>query len=171
MTKNDLALNEYNPYYQQYIQKAGDVSLYEGLKVNSTAAVVFFESISEEKLELRYEAGKWTIKEVVQHLIDTERVFGYRALCIARGDKTLFPSYDQDEYVVRCQANARSISDLVTEYKAVRLASITLFDSFSNEMLKRIGIAGSSNLSPRAVAFIIMGHENHHCEIIKERYL
>ena len=65
MTKNDLALNEYNPYYQQYIQKAGDVSLYEGLKVNSTAAVVFFESISEEKLELRYEAGKWTIKEVV----------------------------------------------------------------------------------------------------------
>ncbi|WP_040281995.1 DinB family protein [Psychroserpens damuponensis] len=171
MTKDDLTVAEYNPYYQQYIQKAGEVTILEGLRVNGDATIAFLESISEEKLEYRYADGKWTIKEVVQHIIDTERIFAYRALCIARADKTLFPGYDQDEYVVSCEANNRSMISLINEYKAVRLASIILFESFSSEMLQRIGIASNSNLSPRAVAFILIGHENHHCEIIKERYL
>ncbi|TXE15651.1 DinB family protein [Psychroserpens burtonensis] len=171
MTKEDLSINEYNPYYHQYIQKAGDVTISVGLKDNGDTTVLFLESIPEEKLEFRYEEGKWTIKEIIQHLIDTERVFTYRALCIARKDKTLFPGYDQDAYVVSCEANKRSMSSLMNEYKAVRLASIIMFESFSYEMLTRIGIASNSNLSPRAVAFITIGHENHHCEIIKERYL
>ncbi|MFD2917742.1 DinB family protein [Psychroserpens luteus] len=171
MTKEDLAIDEYNPYYQQYIQKAGDATISEGLKENGDATIAFLESIPEEKLEYRYEEGKWTIKEIIQHLIDTERVFTYRALCIARKDKTLFPGYDQDEYAVNCEANNRSMYSLMNEYKTVRLASIILFESFSSEMLKQIGIASNSNLSPRAVVFITIGHENHHCEIIKERYL
>jgi DNA-dependent RNA polymerase auxiliary subunit epsilon len=171
MTKDDLALNEYNPYYKQYVQKAGDVTLSKGLKDNGAATIIFLESISEEKLEYRYEVGKWTIKEIIQHLIDTERVFAYRALCIARNYKSFFPGYDQDEYVVSSEANARSMSSLMIEYKAVRLASIALFESFSNEMLKQIGVASNSNLSPRAVAFITIGHENHHCDIMRERYL
>jgi hypothetical protein len=171
MTKEDLSINEYNPYYQQYIQKAGDVSISVGLKDNGDATVLFLESIPEEKLESRYQEGKWTIKEIIQHLIDTERVFAYRALCIARKDKTLFPGYDQDAYVVSCEANKRSMSSLMNEYKTVRLASIIMFESFSYGMLTRIGVASNSNLSPRAVAFITIGHENHHCEIIKERYL
>ncbi|MFT5243480.1 MAG: DNA-dependent RNA polymerase auxiliary subunit epsilon [Psychroserpens sp.] len=171
MTKEGLSVNEYNSYYEQYIKKAGDVTVTEGLKDNGDVTIAFLESISEEKLEFRYEEGKWTVKEIIQHLIDTERVFAYRALCIAREDKTLFPGYDQDEYAVSSQANNRSMYDLMNEYKAVRLASIILFESFSTEMLKRIGIASNSNLSPRAVAFITIGHENHHCEIIRERYL
>ena len=114
---------------------------------------------------------KWTIKEIIQHIIDTERIFTYRALCIARKDKSLFPGYDQDDYAVNSEANNRSMISLMNEYKSVRLSSIILFESFSSEMLKRIGIASNSNLSPRAVAFITIGHENHHCEIIKERYL
>jgi hypothetical protein len=171
MTKDDLSVDEYNPYYEQYIKKAGDVSISEGLKDNGDVTIAFLESISEEKLEFRYAEGKWTIKEIIQHIIDTERVFTYRALCIARKDKTLFPGYDQDEYAVNSEANNRSMFSLMNEYKAVRLASIILFESFSAEMLKRVGVASNSNLSPRAVAFITIGHENHHCEIIKERYL
>jgi hypothetical protein len=158
MTKEDLSINEYNPYYQQYIQKAGDVSISVGLKDNGDATVLFLESIPEEKLESRYQEGKWTIKEIIQHLIDTERVFAYRALCIARKDKTLFPGYDQDAYVVSCEANKRSMSSLMNEYKTVRLASIIMFESFSYGMLTRIGVASNSNLSPRAVAFFKIGH-------------
>ena len=171
MTKDDLLKDEYNPYYQQYILKAGGATILEGLKTNGNITVSFLESIPVEKLEYRYDKGKWTIKEVVQHLIDTERVFTYRALCIAREDKTLFPGYDQDQYVASSEANGRSLDALLREYKALRLTSSALFESFSEDMLRRIGIASNSNLTPRAVAFIIIGHENHHCEIIKERYL
>nr|WP_321223698.1 DinB family protein [uncultured Psychroserpens sp.] len=171
MTKEDLSIDEYNPYYQQYIQKAGDATILNGLQENGDATIEFLESIPEEKLEYRYQDNKWTVKEIIQHLIDTERVFTYRAMCIARKDKTLLPGYDQDEYAVNSEANNRSMISLMNEYKAVRLASIILFESFSAEMLPRIGIASNSNLSPRAVAFITIGHENHHCEIIKERYL
>ncbi|MGC1473400.1 MAG: DinB family protein [Psychroserpens sp.] len=171
MTKDDLSKGEYNPYYQNYIEKAGSVKLHEGLKANADLTVSFLESIPEHKFEYRYEDGKWTVKEIMQHLIDTERVFTYRALCIARKDKTLFPGYDQDQYVVSCEANLRSYSSLINEYKAVRLATSVLFESFTRPMLTEIGTASSSNLSPRAVAFIIIGHENHHCQIIKDRYL
>ena len=171
MTKEDLSNDEYNPYYQSYIKKAGSYSLQEGLQDNGDATIAFLESIPEDKLEYRYAEGKWSIKEIIQHLIDTERVFTYRALAIARNDKSLFPGYDQDVYAEISEADARSMFDLMNEYKAVRLASIILFESFSEAMLTRIGIASNSNLSPRAVAFITIGHENHHCEIIKERYL
>lgn len=171
MTKDDLSKNEYNPYYGTYIEKAGSMSLHKGLKDNGDATIAFLESIPEEKLEYRYEEGKWTIKEIIQHLIDTERVFTYRALCIARKDKTLFPGYDQDEYASTCDANRRSMYSLMNEYKAVRLATIILFESFSDEMLVEIGTASNSNLSPRAVAFITIGHENHHSGVIRERYL
>jgi len=171
MTKDDLSKTEYNPYYQTYIEKAGEATINEGLKENGDLTIAFLESIAEDKLEYRYEEGKWTIKEIIQHLVDTERVFTYRALCIARKDKTLFPGYDQDKYAANCEANKRSMYSLMNEYKAVRLASIILFESFTEEMLTRIGIASNSNLSTRAVAFITIGHENHHCEIIRERYL
>lgn len=171
MTKDDLTKDEYNPYYQTYIEKAGAVRMHKGLKNNGDATIAFLESIPEDKLEYRYDEGKWTIKEIIQHLIDTERIFTYRALCIARKDKTSFPGYDQDDYVETCEANKRSIHSLMNEYKAVRLATIILFESFSEEVLTQIGTASNSSLSPRAVAFITIGHENHHCEVIKERYL
>ena len=171
MTREDVLKDEYNPYYQQYILKSGNATILEGLKANGDKTISFLETIPQDKLEYQYEEGKWTIKEIIQHLIDTERIFTFRALCIAREDKTLFPGFDQDEYVVTSKANHRLISDLLQEYKALRLASINLFEGFSQEMLRCVGIASNSNLTPRAVAFIIVGHENHHCEIIKERYL
>ncbi|WP_460218989.1 DinB family protein [Psychroserpens sp. MEBiC05023] len=171
MTKDDLLKNEYHPYYQTYVEKAGSLALHEGLKINGDATIAFLESIAEDKLEYKYEEGKWTIKEIIQHLIDTERVFMYRALCIARKDRTLFPGYDQDHYAAHCDANRRSMISLMNEYKAVRLSSILLFESFTEDMMTQIGTASNNSLSSRAVAFIIIGHENHHCEVIKERYL
>jgi hypothetical protein len=171
MTRKDVSNDEYNPYYQQYILKAGNAPMLEGLQANGDEIISFLESIPEDKLEYRYEEGKWTIKEIIQHLIDTERVFTYRALCIARNDKTLFPGFDQDEYVLSSDANSRTLGALLKDYKALRLASANLFKGFSKDMFCRIGIASNSNLTPRAVAFIIIGHENHHCDIIKERYL
>ncbi len=171
MRREDVLKDEYNPYYEQYILKSDNATILEGLKVNGDKIVAFLEAISQDKLEYRYEDGKWTIKEVIQHLIDTERIFTYRALCIAREDKSLFPGFDQDDYVVSSKANSRSINDLLKEYKILRSSTVQMFESFSADMLRCKGIASNSSLTPRAVAFIIMGHENHHCEVVRERYL
>ncbi len=171
MTKDDLNNDEYNLFYQSYIQRTGSLDLYEGLKVNGNNTIDFFEGVPEDKLNVRYAEGKWTIKEILQHLIDTERIFGYRALCISRGDQTLFPGFDHEAYVVNCDANDRSMHDLVNEYKAVRLSTLMLFNSFSADMLLKMGIASNNSLSVRACGFIIIGHEMHHCQIIKEKYL
>ncbi len=171
MTRDDLSKNEYNPYYEGYIIKAGSRTIDSGLKSNADEVVSFFEAIPENKLEYRYAEGKWTIKEILQHIVDTERIFTYRALCFARQDKTPLPGYEQDDYANVCRANNRPMRALIDEYVAVRAASVSLFNSFSEDMLKQIGNASNSNLSVRAVAFILLGHENHHCTIIRERYL
>src|SRR5690606_27112498 len=123
------------------------------------------------KLDYRYAQDKWTIKEILLHLIDTERVFAYRAMCIARKDLTELPGFDQDAFVVHSHANERSVESLLSEYRNVRMATVSLFDSFDLRGLEQIGVANGSDLSVRAIVFIIIGHENHHLQIIKERYL
>lgn len=171
ITKDDLNQNEFDPYYKGYIDKTTGLSLKEGLKISGDNTINFLESIPLEKLEYRYQEGKWTIKEIIQHLIDTERIFTYRALRIARKDKTKLPGFDQDDFASVSHANERSIDDLMNDYKAVRLSTLILFDSFTEEMLQNIGTASDSPLSVRAVSFITIGHEIHHCQIIQERYL
>ncbi len=171
MTVKDLRADEYNPYYDAYLRKTKHVTLKEGLRGNLEPIISFLESIPEHKLDYRYSEGKWTIKEIILHVIDTERIFTYRALCIARQDQTMFPGYDQDAYVPTSNANARSLQNLLAEYKAVRLATIALFDSFDDVVLLQKGTASNSVVSVRALGFILLGHENHHCAIIRERYL
>ncbi|MEZ4855970.1 MAG: DinB family protein [Gelidibacter sp.] len=171
MIAKDLTVGEYNPYYQTYIDKANALAIPEGLSANSKSVVAFFESIPKDKLEYRYAEGKWTIKELLHHIIDTERIFAYRALRVARKDKTPLPGFDENEYVLPAKSNDRSIESLLNEYKAVRQATLALFETFTNEMLIEIGTASNSPISARAIGFIITGHENHHCEVVKERYL
>lgn len=171
MTKDQLNKNEFSPYYQAYIDKAGDLELITGLDKNGEEMLSFLESISEDKYDYAYAEGKWTIKEVIQHIIDTERIFTYRALSFARKDKTPLPGYEQDDYAVTSNANKRSKLSLLNEYKALRLSTLSLYESFSQEMLLEIGNASNSDMSVRATGFILIGHENHHCQIIKERYL
>jgi uncharacterized damage-inducible protein DinB len=171
MTKDDLKSGEFNPYYGTYIKKTVGLTLKDDLKSSGEKLISFLKSIPPDKLEFRYADGKWTIKEIIQHLMDAERIFTYRALRIARKDQTPLPGFEQDDYVIPSQANKRSIEDLINEFKAIKAATVSLFDSFSDEMLMALGKASNSPISVRAIGFIIMGHEIHHCEVIKERYL
>ena len=171
MTAKDLTLKEYKPFYQTYINKAQDVDLKQSLRENFERVLDFLNTILEDKLEYRYAEGKWTIKEVIQHLIDAERIFAYRALRIARQDQTPLPGFEENDYVPTSFANDRSRAELLADYKAVRQATVSLFDSFRDDMLFQMGTASNSPISVRALGFITIGHENHHCQVIKERYL
>jgi len=170
---NSLALDasEYHSYYKPYIAALGDVDLLVNLKEGLQSFLKFIETIPEDKLSYSYEDGKWSVAEVIVHLIDTERIFQYRALRFARNDKTAVIGFDQDFYVPNSKANLRTKKSIALEYKSVREASITLFESFDEENLKNLGTASGSNMSVRALDFVICGHLEHHKNSIKERYL
>lgn len=171
MHASSLSEKEYNSYYQRYIDQASGMPLQEGLAEGLLETSKFFESIPKDKLEFRYASGKWTPKEILLHLIDTERVFAYRALHFARADNVTIRGFEQDEFAANSHANERSLEDLLQEYLAVRTASIVLFKSFAPNILLRKGMASDAILSVRAAGFIICGHEKHHMDIIRERYL
>nr|WP_321412933.1 DinB family protein [uncultured Allomuricauda sp.] len=171
MVLSELPSSEYNPFYQTYIMALGNVDLHEELKNGKDKLVSVFEEIPEEKLNYAYAEDKWSLAEALVHMLDTERIFQYRALCFARNDKTPLPGFDQDTYVPFSKAGNRSKQSLVTEYKTVRDATISLFSSFDDESLRRIGLSSGSKMSVRALGFIICGHQAHHLRIIKERYL
>lgn len=160
---------EYAEMYMKLIKKDGN--LINQLKENLNAAKEFIASISESKLQYRYATGKWSIKEVLVHITDDERIYAYRALSFARNDKTNFPGFEQDDYAQYSSADDRSIKDIMNEFETVRLATISLFKSFSEEALVRIGTANGNNTSVRALGYHIAGHELHHLKIIKEKYL
>lgn len=172
MNVSDLSASEYNPYYETYISKVPEeTTLMEGFKRGQIQIIDFFKSIPDDKLEYRYASDKWTIKEVFQHIIDTEQVFMYRCLRIARHDTSPLMGYEQDDYIAPSKANKKSLDDLIEAYQAVRQNFIVLLKSLRNEDLKCMGTASESPLSARAAAFIILGHEIHHMEVIKARYL
>jgi len=172
MTTKDLIKEEYNPFYDTYIGiLPKDLSLIDGFEAGLNHVKTFFTSIPEEKLEYRYAEGKWSIKEVFQHIIDTERIFMYRCLRVARQDKTALAGFEQDDYIEPSKANNKSIERLLEEYHTTRQYSIVLLKSFSVDDLKFIGNANGSPMSARSAAFSTIGHEIHHLNIIKERYL
>ena len=162
---------EYNPYYSSYVEKVTESSVTEGLKNSFETSLAFYKSIPDDKWEYRYAEGKWTIKEILQHLIDAERVFAYRAMCIARGETNGLPGYDHDAYLNNSNANSRSHENLMQEYTAVRQATLILFETFNDDTLLFKGTANGSPISVRALGFIIAGHEKHHNSVISERYI
>ena len=171
MNSSTLQPTEYASYYSPYINALGNVNLIEELEKSMQNFEEFLTQIPSEKHEFRYAEGKWTIKDIVQHLIDTERVLAYRSLRFARKDQTPLHSFDENEYVDATAANKRTLTDLLQEYKAVRLSTLYLFKSFSNEELMYTGIASNNSFTVRAIGFIIAGHQKHHQRIIAERYL
>ena len=171
MNLSQLNESEYNPHYKQYILELGDVDLFKILNTSSEDLLKTVKDLSEEKLVFRYDEGKWTIKELVQHLIDTERIMSYRALRFSRNDTTELPGFNENWYVENSNGNNRNFKDLVEEFTSTRQASISLFKSFTNEMLTLSGTANGSDMTVRALGFIIAGHQMHHLKIIKERYL
>ena len=172
MIKQDLKASEYNEYYARYIDKvSNNTELISGLEADKKMVIDFFASVSKEKLEYRYQPEKWTIKELLQHIIDTERIFMYRLLRIARKDTTPLAGYDQDIYIEPSEANSKSLEELAHEFAVTRLYSINLINSISDENLMNLGTASNTTVSARACAFILLGHSIWHIEIIKERYL
>ena len=133
--------------------------------------VSFISNISSEKLEYRYAEGKWTIKDILLHLIDAERIFAYRALRIGRGDKTPLAGFEENGYVINANANSRSVESLINEFQLVRKSTLELFQNFSEEQLAYLGTSSDNIISVRAIGFIISGHQNHHLKVIVERYL
>jgi len=171
MKVSEIASTEFHSYFKSYMDKVGDISLKEALDIGWEDTISFFESIPESKLNFRYSKDKWTIKDILLHLIDAERAFSYRALQFARSDNADLEGFDENIFVENAQANSRTLLSLIGEYDKVRQSSIYLFNSFSNDVLKRTGKANGKTLSIRAAGFLICGHEIHHKEIIKERYL
>lgn len=164
--------SEYGAFYAPYLAQIDpQYSLFEELEIALHRFVHFVREIPLDKFDFRYAEGKWTIKDIIQHIIDAERVFAYRAMRIARNDQTALPGFDEDFYVTNANANSRSIQDLLTEFSMVRHATIYLFNSFSPDSLERIGIASDNPISVRALGFIIIGHQNHHQTVFQQRYL
>lgn len=164
---------EYAPYFSRYIEPmvANGRSLTENLMDSQQKFEAVLQDAPKEKHAYAYAEGKWTLKELIQHIIDTERIFCYRALCFSRNDTTSLPGFDQDLFIEQGNANERTYNDLLDEMKSVRLATIHLFKSFSDEAIKRVGVGSGNNMSVRAAGLIIAGHQNHHVQIAKERYL
>jgi len=163
---------EFPPYANMYIKLLPD----DGLLLkhlhdnfNITKELIF--SLPEEKLNYRYAANKWTIKEILVHIIDDERIYTYRALRFARNDKTVLPGFEQDDYATYSAANERSIENIFEEYEAVRKSTIALFNGLPEDSFLRSGIANNNKVAVRALAYHIAGHELHHINIIKEKYL
>ncbi len=162
---------DFPPYFEKYISQVKAESLAEAVKTYSETLVSFYSSLPEEKADHRYAPGKWTVKEVLQHIIDAERIFSYRILRIARKDATPLPSFDENSYAENAMTAGRSFSSLKEEFIAVRKATDLLILSLSEEQLAAVGIASNLPTTANAIGFIVFGHMIHHKNIIEERYL
>ncbi|WP_375240416.1 DinB family protein [Polaribacter sp.] len=168
-----ISKSEYAPYFEQYMQLVSveEMSIVDNLEASQKEFHNLLENLPVEKHNYAYDEDKWTLKELIQHVIDTERVFCYRALCFARNDKTELPGFDQDIFVDNDNANDRDFYELLSEMDVLRKSTIQMFKSFTSEALLRKGIASKNSISVRALGYLFSGHQLHHVNIIKERYL
>jgi len=164
-------VNEYALYYQRYIDLITTDDIFSVFKQQAEEIVALFTTLSEEQASFRYAEGKWTIKEVLGHIVDSERIFGYRVLAISRGEKNPLPGFAENEYVRNGKYENRSLQSLLAEYSQLSSANLELFKSLDEEMLSQKGTASGKEVTARAILFVTIGHEKHHLEIIKSRYL
>ena len=162
---------EYSSNYAGYIHEVKGDDLIVAMESGSENLLSFISSIPAEKLEYRYQEGKWTIKEIIIHHMDVERIFCYRALRFSRNDSTALSGFDDDDYVAESNASERTLAGILDEYKALRRSTIELFKNITDMMSRRSGIANGKELSVRALGYIIVGHEIHHMDVIRAKYL
>jgi hypothetical protein len=163
--------DEHSPYYARYIDRVPDGDLLEYMQRQLVEAAAFLRAIPAELQEHRYAEGKWSVKEVIGHISDTERIFSYRALRFARADQTPLPGYDENTYVPAANFGARDFASLVDEWVHVRHATLALFRGLDADAVLRRGKANDAEVSVRALAWILAGHVDHHEAILRERYL
>ncbi len=162
---------DYDPFYQRYIEKVIEQDLLEALKMVHQNTQSLLRSIPEEKGGFRYAEGKWSIKEVIVHLMDCERIMTYRALRFSRKDNTELSGYDENAYVPNAHAGNFSMDELARQFQNLRTSTIDLFSGFTESMRNEKVPANGSMVSVAALGYIIAGHEAHHMEVIRERYL
>ena len=163
-------LSRVPPFYHRYIQLVEEQDLNEAYRQHQLQSVGVLRALPEERWGYRYAEGKWSIRELVQHLIDAERIFCYRALRFARHDKTELPGFEEDDYVAASAADARTKNSLLEELSTVQRSSAQLFASFNEKQLNEDGTANGSSIYVLGIGFIIVGHVRHHLSILKERY-
>lgn len=164
-------VSEHPAYYASYIARVPGDDLMSYFKAPTDSVSEVLNLVNDETALFRYAEGKWTIKEVISHIIETERVFAYRILCFSRNDATELAGFDENAYIANGNANSRSVADLLNDYLVVRGSSVALLGSCNDEMLLRSGTANAKQASVRAIAYMIAGHELHHVNVIRERYL
>ncbi len=157
-------------YFSRYIEYSDAQDVIVLLKNQQETIIQLFQHLPEDKQNYRYAEGKWSVKELLGHITDTERIFSYRSLCIARGEQASLPGFDEDAYVAMANFSEQSLADLLEQYRLVRSSSIALYASMTDEIAARMGNASGFAVSARAYAWAIAGHEAHHLTILKERY-
>lgn len=162
--------DEHAPFYGRYIALVPDGDLVEMLRTQQRDTVRLLRPLSEDRARFAYAPGKWTVKEVVGHITDAERIFAYRALRFARGDAQPLTGFDENAYVPAGRFNERALGDLVDEFEAVRAATIHLLRHLDDDELARVGSANNNPISVRALAYVVAGHERHHVKLLRERY-
>jgi len=163
--------SEHLPYYEKYIRLVPGDDPLAALASQAGEHQTTLRAVSEADSLTRYAPGKWTLREVIGHVADAERVFAYRALRVARGDATPLPGFEQDDWMVNAHFDERPFRELLDEFATVRQASLMLLRPLSAEAWRRRGVASGGDISVRALAFIIAGHERHHMAIVREKYL
>ena len=171
MTPRKLQANESGDYYKRYINLVETENIVGALKNQLTDIEQFFREWPRNKWDHAYAEGKWTIKEILIHMMDAERILAYRALRIARNDATSLPGFDQDEFAPFMNTTNRSAESIMSEYRAVRMATIALVENLDDVALSRIGTASNAPASPLAMFFVIAGHEIHHMNLVREKYV
>ncbi|MEX0647184.1 MAG: DinB family protein [Balneolaceae bacterium] len=167
----NIPKNEYGEFYSGYIELSNGLPLNEQLIAQKNEVVILIETLSDEDALYRYDEGKWTIKEIFGHLLDTERIFCYRALAIARGEEKSLPGYDQDIYVKNAKFNDFGLHEIKDQYLIARKTTLQIFSGFDDEVMMKKGIVNGMNFTVRALGYVIAGHEHHHLNILAERYL
>ncbi|MBA9077510.1 MULTISPECIES: DinB family protein [Rufibacter] len=163
---------EYNPYFENYLQLVPEhADVLELLQKQQQEVVQLFGRVSEGEADFAYAPGKWTVKELLGHMVDTERIMAYRALCVARGEQAPLPGFEENLYVQNGHFQERTLQSLLAEHQVVREGTLALFQNMPAQALTRVGNANGGPATARALAFIIAGHERHHFNILKERYL
>ena len=162
---------EYAPDYQAYVNQVSETDILPVLRSQMDDLDVLLERVAPEKETYAYAEGKWSIRQIVGHLIDGERVFGYRAFCLARSEQQNLPGFDQDDYLQTAPYNHIELEDLLSELRLIRLGNIAMFRTLDEEAWNRIGTANQNQITVRAIAFIMAGHVRHHMSVLRERYL
>jgi len=165
------AADEFAPFYAGYVTGVPDGDITDVLAQQGRELTALLEGLTDAQAEFRYAPDKWSVKEVVGHISDAERIFAYRALRISRGDATPLMGFDQDAYVARAHFGRRALGDLLAEFTAVRAATTALFLGMTDDESRRAGSANGVPVSARALAYIAAGHARHHTRILRERYL